>query len=232
MCFGAHKILLYTGIVVLSHDTFINGYAVLGCFLDAFDMVDHSVLFRTLRDRGLPLPILRFMLSWYATKQMQVHWGSCLSDVFHVSNGVWQGSVLSPVLFAVYLDGLLAELSGSGVGCYIGVYSLFAGVFYYAYDIVLFCASALRTMLDICTFYAVSHGLEFNTNKTQMICFHIPSMQQCTGNTFFHVTYLCHILSSNLNDKEDIIRVVKDMNCKANTVLCTFGSADPFVKYF
>ena len=68
---------------------------------------------RTVTEVYIPLPILRFMLSWYATQQMQVHWGSCLSDVFHVSNGVRQGSVLSPVLFAVYLDGLLAELSGS-----------------------------------------------------------------------------------------------------------------------
>ena len=77
--------------------------------------------------------------------------------MFHVSNGVRQGSVLSPVLFAVYLDGLLAELSGSGVGCYWG--SLFAGAFCYADDIVLLapCASALTTMY---TSYAVTHGLE------------------------------------------------------------------------
>ena len=47
---------------------------------------------------ALQLPILRFMLSLYATQQMQVCWKSCLSDV---SNGVQQGSVLSPVLFAV-----------------------------------------------------------------------------------------------------------------------------------
>ena len=63
-----------------------------------------------LLNRGLPLPILQFLLSWYATQQVQVRWESC-----HVSNGVvGQGSVLSP---AVYLDDLLAELSGSGVGC-------------------------------------------------------------------------------------------------------------------
>ena len=64
---------LCTGIVVSRY--IHNSYAVLGCFLDAskaFDMVDHGVLFRTLHDRGLPLPILRFMLSWYATQQIQV----------------------------------------------------------------------------------------------------------------------------------------------------------------
>ena len=35
-----------------------------------------------------------------------------------LSNGVRQGSVLSPLLLAVYLDELLVELSVSGVGCY------------------------------------------------------------------------------------------------------------------
>ena len=49
---------------------------------------------------------------------MKVQWGSCLSRGFSVSNGVRQGGVLSPYLFAVYLDGLLEELSNSGVGCY------------------------------------------------------------------------------------------------------------------
>ena len=45
------------------------------------------------------------------------------------------------------------------------------------------------------------------------------------------LTHLGHILSSNLTDNEDIIQVFKDMNCKANTVLCTFGSADPLISY-
>ena len=30
----------------------------------------------------------------------------------------------------------------------------------------------------------------------------------------------------------DIIRVIRDMNRKANSILCTFGSVDPFVKSF
>ena len=42
-----------------------------------------------------------------------------------IFNGV---SVLSPVLFSVYLDGLLEELARSGVDCHCGC--LFAGAFY------------------------------------------------------------------------------------------------------
>ena len=62
-------------------------------------------------------------------------------------------------MFSVYLDGLLAELSDSGVGCYWGC--MLTGAFCYADDIVLLapCASALRSMLKICSSYANSHGL-------------------------------------------------------------------------
>ena len=71
---------------------------------------------------------------------------ACLSQCIQWGR---HGSVLSPLLFAVYLDELLVELSVSGVGCYWG--SLFAGAFAYADDIVLLapCASALRIMLMI-----------------------------------------------------------------------------------
>ena len=40
----------------------------------------------------------------------------------------------------------------------------------YAYDIVLL-ASALRCMRNICNNFATEHGLTFNPNKTQLICF-------------------------------------------------------------
>ena len=87
-----------------------------------------------------------------------------------MSNDVRQGGVLSPFLFAVYLDSLLNELSLSGVGCC--WCWMFAGVFCFADDIVSLapCASALRKMLSICSSYTSSHGLTFNTEKTQLIC--------------------------------------------------------------
>ena len=59
----------------------------------------------------------------------------------------WQGSVLSPILLCIYLDGLLESLSDSKVGCHWGGY--FAGAVCYADGIVLLApsASALRNML-------------------------------------------------------------------------------------
>jgi len=34
--------------------------------------------------------------------------------------GVRQGGVLSPVLFAVYIDGIIDKLEGVGLGCWLG----------------------------------------------------------------------------------------------------------------
>ena len=89
-------------------------------FLDtskAFDLVDHGKPFSKLLQRGVPNPIVRFLVNWYSSQRLKVRWGNSLSDLFGASNGVRQGSVLSPVLFSVYLDDLLEDLSQSGVGC-------------------------------------------------------------------------------------------------------------------
>ena len=133
---------LCTGLVnnIVSRYIF-NGSTVLGFFLDAskaFDLVDHGKLFSKLQHRGLPTPILRFLVNWYSLQEMRVRWGDCFSEPF----GVSKGGVLSPVLFAVYLDGLLEEFSDSGVGCYWG--HMFAGALCH-----------VRLLLDGCWIFAV-----------------------------------------------------------------------------
>ena len=49
------------------------------------------------------------------------------------------GGVLIPVLFCIYIDGLLTKLSESGVGCNMG--EDFLGALAYADDIVLIAPS-------------------------------------------------------------------------------------------
>ena len=174
---------LCTGVLKNVVSRYIHrGSSVLGCFLDAskaFDLVNHGVLFCKLFDRGLPLSVLRFLSSWYETQKMSIRWSHSFSNPFSVSNGVRQGSVLSPVLFSVYLDELLEMLGNSGVGCHWG--GSFVGALCYADDIVLLapCASALRHMLNICDSFATSHGLVFNANKTQLVCFRRSMISHC-----------------------------------------------------
>ena len=53
--------------------------------------------------------------------------------------GVRQGGVLSPVLFAIYVDDIIVELKSSQEGCSIG--GLYLGCVMYADDLLLLSAS-------------------------------------------------------------------------------------------
>jgi len=83
----------------------------------AFDRTNHKLLFAKLSKRNVPMYIIRLLLSWYRQQTMQVKWGTNYSSPFTVSNGVRQGGVLSPYLFAVYLDELSVQLGSARVGC-------------------------------------------------------------------------------------------------------------------
>ena len=54
-----------------------EGSPVFATFLDAskaFDLVNHEILFRRLLDKGLPVHLVRFFMTWYKDQQMNVRW--------------------------------------------------------------------------------------------------------------------------------------------------------------
>ncbi len=93
------------------------------------------------------------------------------SQYFNVSNGVKQGGVISPILFCIYMDGLLNELANNGVGYYIG--GVFAGVTGYADYLTLLTPSvnALKILATICEQYAKKFDVLFNRKKSLLIIY-------------------------------------------------------------
>ena len=155
---------------------------------------------------------------------------------FSITNGVWQGGVLSPILFTLYMDDLLKELECLGVGCFWD--SLSAGALCYADDLVLLAPSpsALRIMLCCCEKFAVSRGLRFNAAKTQLIRFSYSPSSNCLAHIMFcnhrlpfvdTVTHLGHLLHFNLSDAPDINFKLCDMVKKANYIRVTFLYVGP-----
>ena len=68
----------------------------------------------------------------YNVQNLQVGWGSNAGNKFGACNGVKQGGVLPPILFAVYMDDLYLQMRDSGSGCLI--YNHYVGSLRYADD--------------------------------------------------------------------------------------------------
>ena len=77
------------------------------CFVDlekAFDRVPRKVVEWALRKRCVPEGMVKAVMSLYEGATTKVRVGSGYSDEFSVTVGVHQGSVLSPLLFAIVMD--------------------------------------------------------------------------------------------------------------------------------
>ena len=137
----------------------------------AFDRVNYCKLFRELLKREMSPLVLRLLLYMYTNQTLRVKWGSVMSESFTVMNGVKQGGVLSPILFAVYTDGLLLRLQESGIGCHMGGH--YAGATAYADDITLISPSmtGLRKMSSIREQYASEYDILFNGSKSKLLFF-------------------------------------------------------------
>ncbi len=88
-----------------------------------------------------------------------------MSSQFGVVNGVKQGEVLSPHLFAVYIDGLLIRLEETGISCHMGI--RFIGALAFADDLNLLAPtlSGLTILIDVCQKYAKEFNIKFNGSK-------------------------------------------------------------------
>ena len=157
-----------------------RGSAVSACLLDcskAFDKCRFDKLFTKLINKGLPHVVVRVLVFIYEEQTGWVTLAGKHSTIFSPTNVTRQGSVLSPVIFSVYLDDLLKELRSQELGCSIG--GCWYGACGYADDIILLAPNreVLQRMLSVCEAYADSHNLLFSTDpvpaksKTKCIYF-------------------------------------------------------------
>ena len=238
---------LWTATTVIEHYN-NNGSSVYACAMDlskAFDLVEWVSLFKLLKDKKISPIFLRLLLYVYCHQYCDVKWNSSFSERFSVTNGVRQGAVSSPLLFSIYIDGLITLLRRSGLGCRID--TLFYGVLGYADDLLLLSASrsGLQAMVNICDKFAKLRKLKFSTNvdpaksKTKCLVFSrkkhdldkvAPIM--LNGDPLPWVTsvkHLGHTLESNNSMKIDCLAKRGKFIGKVNSLIQEFTYVDPTV---
>ena len=210
----------------------------------AFDKCQFVPLFQKLLKRNIPPIVVRLLIYIYKEQEAWVRWGSLKSELFSISNGTRQGSVLSPALFSVYLDDLLKELRSLGLGCYMG--GLWVGAVGFADDLLLMAPSrsAMAKMLNACENYALALNLFFSTDpnpkksKSKSIFMtgsklrHVPKPVplQLYGRDLPWVssaTHLGHELHENANMDHDCKCKKARFIDNSTTTRETFSFADP-----
>lgn len=139
------------------------------CSLDAekcFDSICHNALFFKLHDK-IPAAHWLTLKRWYSGLKAAVKWRKTTSDLFVVSRGTRQGSVLSPHLFNIFIDGLLSELRNCPEQVRIGPCQM--NSFAYADDITVMSTSVpgLQTLVNMCSAYADKWNFKFGLKKTK-----------------------------------------------------------------
>ena len=88
-------------------------------FSKAYDKVDQEKLWSCLERMGINGKFLHFLQALYEGMSCRVKVGGKQSKKFQMNAGLWQGCVLSPLLFPLYINGVVARLreEGCGVEC-------------------------------------------------------------------------------------------------------------------
>lgn len=218
---------------------------VYACFLDlskAFDLVSYGVLWKKLyEDTSLPGELIELFKYWYSHQSNMVRWAGSLSEPYRLECGVRQGGLTSPKLFCLYMNRLIAGLSGAMVGCSID--GTFVNNISYADDMVLLTPSisAMRKLLHICERYAVAHGLKYNTKKSEYMLFSANKKACCPDvppitlggiplkrvDTF---KYLGHWVTASQSDVMDIERERRALAVRSNMLIRRFARCSEAVK--
>ena len=162
---------IYTVRCVVDHYV-TSGSTVNLCALDiskAFDRMSHHGLFIKLMDRLVPRTLLSVLEDWFNKCFTYVCWNSFYSSQFRLMSGVRQGGVLSPYLFAVFIDDIVDYVSNLNVGCKFRHIS--TSIVLYADDILLLAPSihALQALLTACVNKLCYLALEVNVKKSACI---------------------------------------------------------------
>ena len=82
------------------------------CFIDyanTFDCVDHSKLWKTLQEMGIPDHLTCLLRNLYAGQEATVRPGCGTTDWFQIRKGVREGCKLSPCLFNLYAQYIMSN---------------------------------------------------------------------------------------------------------------------------
>lgn len=156
----------------LLYDTFENNQFACALFLDvrkAFDTLSHKVLLGKIFDAGFRGPFFALLKNFLTHRSQLVSVCNARSPRVYLKSGVPQGSILSPVLFNIYVNDMSCGISNTNIFQYADDTLLVSKHVSYCAAVDLLQSDATR-ILD----WFQSNFIDINIDKTKLICFRSP----------------------------------------------------------
>jgi hypothetical protein len=142
------------------------------CFVDlkkAYDSVWREGLIHRIREDRVPKKLVSLVKRWYKNVMVKVRVNDVESDWFESKVGVRQGDTLSPLLFNIFINGIVETVKESGRGVKVGMDNM--AVLLFADDMVLVAndEEELQHLVEKVNVYCDKWLLEVNVNKTKVV---------------------------------------------------------------
>lgn len=207
-------------------------------FRAAFDSIDRQALFYKLHMLGVSTKFLRILRALYEGTSAAVWDGECISDWFQTTMGVKQGCILSPDLFAFFLNDLHDSLECGGI-C---IEEILIRVLLYADDLVIMSdnAKALQSMIEKFSLYCKKWNLVVNLDKSKIVIFRKGGGRRSKNENWFidgreieivaKYKYLGMILTPGLSWRDNFCDRVKTAKVSINSSWKSFLH-DPAISF-
>ena len=215
-----------------------DGSDVYAAFIDltkAFDRVDHFILCKKLMNYGFPCIFVKLIASWYSNQNVQVCYDNKLSSEWLLKSGVRQGGILSPLLFSIYIDDIIKNLSSSRIGCMLGIH--WSNVIAYADDLVLLSPSLLGLKELLNSLIIDTKNINLAINFSKSVCIKFCNSKKPVILNDVHVLshkikfvertkYLGYFYDFNLNNEFDILSNLRQFYKQFNVILRKFKNVE------
>jgi hypothetical protein len=143
-------------------------------FLDikaAYDQVDRRILWYRMKQRGVPENMVGVLKALFDSNESFVAINGHLSPSFPISSGVLQGSLISPLLYSIFIDDLIRDLNDTDTRCGTRIGGRAYRCLLYADDIVLMAnsRSSLKSMLQEAETHSHVNRYRFSVAKCELV---------------------------------------------------------------
>ena len=150
-----------------------NGSRLFGCFIDlkkAFDTVWHEGVFLKLQKAAINGKIYNIIKSMYKGSYSRVKCKNIMSEPIEITQGVHQGSVLSPMLFNIFINDIGDDLTVNDAPF---IHRSKISHLLYADDLLLQSTSEteLQHNINMINDFCMKWGLAINVDKSKVVIF-------------------------------------------------------------